>query len=75
MKNLFKKLFLALIVVCSTFVIASCGGGNNKQGVGVYTYNTYTGVSPSNWNELTYQDANDTQIMSYISGSFFTYDF
>ena len=29
-----------------------------------YTYKTYTSVSPSNWNELTYQDNNDTQIMS-----------
>ena len=40
-----------------------------------YTYNTYTALSPSNWNELTYQDSNDTQILSYISSSFFSYDF
>ena len=40
-----------------------------------YTYNTYTTLSPSNWNELTYQDNNDTQIMSYIGDSFFLYDF
>ena len=42
---------------------------------GDYTYNTYTALSPSNWNELTYQDNNDTQIMSYIGSSFFAYDF
>ncbi|MBQ1232411.1 MAG: hypothetical protein IIX86_02665 [Clostridia bacterium] len=30
---------------------------------------------PSNWNELTYADNNDTQIMSYISSSFFDYDY
>ena len=30
---------------------------------------------PSNWNELTYADNNDTQIMSYIGSSFFTYDY
>lgn len=41
----------------------------------VHTYNTYTSLSPSNWNELTYQDNNDTQIMSYIGSSFFTFDF
>jgi oligopeptide transport system substrate-binding protein len=41
----------------------------------MYTYNTFTSVSPSNWNELTYQDNNDTQIMSYISSSFFSFDF
>ena len=40
-----------------------------------YTYNTYTTLSPSNWNELTYQDNNDTQIMSYIGSAFFSYDF
>ena len=39
---------------------------------GNYTYNTYTAQSPSNWNELTYQDNNDTQIMNYLESSFFT---
>ena len=38
-------------------------------------YNTFTSVMPSNWNELTYQDNNDTQIMSYIGSSFFDYDY
>ena len=40
-----------------------------------YTYNTYVSVSPSNWNELTYQDNNDTEVMSWIGSSFFIYDF
>ena len=40
-----------------------------------YTYNTYLTLSPSNWNELTYQDANDTEVMDWIGSSFFTYDF
>ena len=38
-------------------------------------YNTTTSVMPSNWNEFTYADGNDTQIMSYIGSSFFTYDY
>ncbi len=38
-------------------------------------YNTYTSVMPSNWNEFTYADNNDTQIMSYIGSSFFEYDY
>ena len=42
---------------------------------GTVTYNTYTGTMPSNWNELTYQDNNDTQIMGYIGSSFFEYDY
>ena len=62
------SLLAALLAVAS---LASCGDTVR----GVCTYNTYTSVSPSNWNELTYQDNNDTQIMSYISGSFFSFDF
>ena len=42
---------------------------------GDYTYQTFTATSPSNWNELTYQDNNDTQIMSYLAGEFFRFDF
>ena len=42
---------------------------------GDYTYNTYTTLMPSNWNELTYQDNNDTAILSYISGSFFEFNY
>ncbi|MBO5841871.1 MAG: hypothetical protein J6R46_02630, partial [Clostridia bacterium] len=38
-------------------------------------YNTTTSVMPSNWNELTYADNNETQIMSYIGSSFFDYDY
>ena len=41
----------------------------------VAEYNTTTSVMPSNWNELNYADNNDTQIMSYIGSSFFTYDY
>ncbi len=39
------------------------------------TYNTTTTVMPSNWNEFTYADNNDTQIMGYIGSSFFSYDY
>lgn len=43
----------------------------NKHG----TYRTYTSVMPSDWNEFTYLDNNDTQIMNYLSSSFFSFDF
>lgn len=39
------------------------------------TYNTTTTAMPSNWCELTYADNNDTQIMFYISSSFFEHDY
>lgn len=38
-------------------------------------YNTTTQTMPSNWNELTYADNNDVQIMNYIGSSFFDYDY
>ena len=40
-----------------------------------YTYNTYENLIPTNWNELTYQDANDSTLIEYINGSFFAYDY
>ena len=42
-----------------------------KQG----TYRTYTSVMPSNWNELTYADNNDTQILNNLVSSFYEYDY
>ena len=38
-------------------------------------YNTTTSVMPSNWNEFTYSDNNDTQILNYIVSNFFEYDY
>lgn len=38
-------------------------------------YRTYTSVMPSNWNELTYADNNDTQIMNNLVSSFYEYDY
>ena len=63
---------LCLVMIALT--LASCGGvpeADLKEAV----YNTTTTTMPSNWNELTYADNNDTQIMSYIGSSFFDYDY
>ena len=68
----YKKLLVLL--AASTMVLAGCGKKNNGDGK-TYTMYTFTGVSPSNWNELTYQDANDTQILSYIGSNFFEFNF
>ena len=72
-KKMTKKLCSLAVVAVAAISVASCGPEDNDEKT--YTYNTFTAQSPSNWNELTYQDNNDTQIMSYIAGSFFTYDF
>lgn len=72
------SVFMASAVVGG---LAGCGKGDNsdstipdanlKKG----TYRTYTPVMPSNWNELTYEDNNDTQILQYLTSSFFEYDY
>ncbi len=80
---------LAVLLVLATLLTTALVGckkepeqpvvdtGNNNTGVSLKqgTYRTFTGVMPSNWNELTYQDNNDTQILSYIGSSFFEYDY
>ncbi len=69
------KALLALttcLVMASGFVV---GCDDPDDGNKTYTYNTYTAVSPSNWNELTYQDNNDTQIMNYLTSPLFEFDF
>ena len=72
-----KILSLLLVLVMLVGCFASCGLFNKEQPEAekTYTYNTYLTLSPSNWNELTYQDNNDTEVMSWIGSSFFTYDF
>lgn len=53
-------------------------GDNSAESEGSgpsYTYRQYTAVSPSNWNQLTYEDSNDTQIMDHLSSNFFSYNF
>ena len=81
-KNLFRSILAVLLAALMLFSVVACtteppvepGPGEEVEDKD-YTYNTYTAISPSNWNELTYQDNNDTQIMSYIGSSFFSYDF
>jgi len=85
------KKILAIALVCAMLlgVLAGCNNEpattdptngttapNNEQvNLKQAQYNTTTQVMPSNWNEFTYADNNDTQIMSYIGSSFFEYDY
>lgn len=69
-----KKMLVVGLTAVAVLSLGACGKKKNDSSK-TYTYNTYTAVSPSNWNELTYQDNNDTQIMSYIGGSFFTFNY
>ena len=66
---------LATVSLSSITACKNKTNANYQPSSGVYSYNTYTAVSPSNWNELTYRDNNDRQIMSYITCGLFEYDF
>ena len=75
MKNQMKRLFALLLAVMMIMTVVGCAKKTGINDDKMYTYNYYLAQSPSNWNELTYQDNNDTEIMGYIGSSFFTYDF
>ena len=77
MKRNIKSVFaLVLCLVLVVGVFAGCKEEPVKQvELKQAAYNTTTKVMPSNWNEFTYADNNDTQIMSYIGSSFFEYDY
>ena len=75
-----KNLKSVLSVVLCLMLVATMFVGCAEKPVEQVTlkqaeYNTTTQTMPSNWNEFTYADANDTQIMSYIGSSFFEYDY
>ncbi|MBE5768489.1 MAG: hypothetical protein E7333_02735 [Clostridiales bacterium] len=63
--------FVLCLAMCASLFTASAEQYVPKQA----EYNTTTSVMPSNWNEFTYADNNDTQIMSYIGSAFFEYDY
>ena len=76
--NLLKVVSLAIVVVMLVAAFAACAPEETPVTPAVFKqaeYNTTTTTMPSNWNELTYADNNDTQIMSYIGSSFYSYDF
>lgn len=80
-RNLKSVLSMVLCLVMIVAVVAGCKPADNNNptvpqaNLKQAAYNTTTAVMPSNWNEFTYADNNDTQIMSYISSSFFEYDY
>ena len=79
MRNIKSILTMALCLVMVALMVVACKPAPEPEVEQVKLkqaeYNTTTATMPSNWNELTYADNNDTQIMSYIGSSFFEYDY
>ena len=76
-RNIKSVLALVLCLVLTATLFVGCNKKPSVTPVDLKQaeYNTTTSVMPSNWNEFTYADNNDTQIMSYIGSSFFEYDY
>ncbi|MGM9641642.1 MAG: hypothetical protein ACI3XI_00390, partial [Eubacteriales bacterium] len=77
-KKIRSILMLVLCLVLVSAMVMGCTPKEPPVTPAVFKqaqYNTTTQTMPSNWNELTYADNNDTQIMSYIGSSFFDYDY
>ena len=74
-KTLKSVLSVVLCLVLVAAMFAGCTKPVTPVDLKQAEYNTTTSVMPSNWNEFTYADNNDTQIMSYIGSSFFEYDY
>ena len=74
-RNLRSVLSAVLCLVLVAALFAGCNSSIPDANLKEAQYNTTTSVMPSNWNEFTYADNNDTQIMSYIGSSFFEYDY
>ena len=77
-RKLRSMLVTVLCLVLVAMMIVSCSKSTPEVEQATFKqaeYNTTTQTMPSNWNELTYADNNDTQIMNYIGSSFFDYDY
>ncbi|MBQ9120979.1 MAG: hypothetical protein IJY12_01295 [Clostridia bacterium] len=78
MKKLKSTLKVVLCLAIVAVMVVGCGPQDTPVEPATFKqaeYNTTTSTMPSNWNEFTYADNNDTQIMSYIGSSFFEYDY
>ncbi|MBQ3066072.1 MAG: hypothetical protein IJC98_07545, partial [Clostridia bacterium] len=74
-KSLLSMVLCLLLVATAVVGCGDNGGTIPEANLKQAEYNTTTTTMPSNWNEFTYADNNDTQIMSYIGSSFFEYDY
>ncbi len=75
MKKSIRKIALSISAIMLTSTLATQLAACKPEVADEVTYRTFTSVLPSNWNGLTYQDNNDTQILNYIGSSFFEYDY
>lgn len=67
------KRSIALILVLAA-LLAGCGK-KSQPTAETYTYNYALSTFPTNWNPAAYQTARDSEILDYIKGSFYVFDY
>lgn len=68
-----RKTKVILGLTFAGLLLSACG--NSASAAKTYTYHDYLTVSPGNWNELTYEQSNDQEIMQFVTGSLFTFNY
>ena len=67
------KRIVALILVL--VLCAGCSKDPAPAGEQTFTYNYALATFPTNWNPNSYRTANDSEILDYISDSFYVFDY
>ena len=69
------KRSIAALLVLVAVLTAGCGKDPAPTGQESYTYNYALSTFPTNWNPTSYKTANDSEILDYISDSFYVFDY
>lgn len=67
-----KRIVALLLAV---MLCAGCSKDPAPAGQDTYTYNYALATFPTNWNPNSYRTANDSEILDYISDSFYVFDY
>lgn len=68
------KRSIAALLVFVAVLTAGCGKKTEPTAES-YTYNYALSTFPTNWNPTSYKTANDSEILDYISDSFYVFDY
>ena len=69
------KRYIVLVLTLVAVLTAGCSKDPAPTQESTYTYNYALATFPTNWNPHTYRTSNDSEILDYISDSFYVFDY